>query len=57
MSTLAIAWLVLFGVASLLFFSLAALITVFGVRDLRDLLGGGTRQAGESGKEVTSDPM
>jgi|WetSurSiteA1Bulk_404760.scaffolds.fasta_scaffold157134_1 hypothetical protein len=55
MSTLAIVWLVLFGVASLLFFGLAAIITVFGFRDLRDLLGGVTRQVGESGKEISSD--
>lgn len=38
MNTFAIVWLVVFGVAAALFFGAAVVITVFGARDLRQLL-------------------
>ncbi len=39
MSTPTLVWIVIYAVATLLFFSTAAVITVIGVKDLRDLLG------------------
>ena len=38
MSTMSIIWLAVFALATLLFFGAAAVITVVGTRDLKDLL-------------------
>jgi hypothetical protein len=38
MTSATIFWLVLFGLSAVLFFVTAAIITVVGVRDLKDLL-------------------
>ena len=38
MSTISIIWIVVFALATLLFFGTAVVITVFGTRDLKDLL-------------------
>ena len=35
----ALFWLFLFGVAALMFFGIALVVTIRGVSDLRDLLG------------------
>ncbi len=44
-------WIVIFAAAALLFFGTAAVITIVGVQDLRDLLSRSTkkdRQAGQA---------
>jgi hypothetical protein len=41
-------WLVLFGLAALLFFGIALVVSIRGVKDLRDLLRSAT--GGDSGK-------
>ncbi len=38
MSTISIIWIVVFALATLLFFGTAAVITIIGTRDLKDLL-------------------
>ena len=38
MSTISIIWLIIFALATLLFFGTAIVITVIGTRDLKDLL-------------------
>lgn len=38
MSTTTLVWIVIYVLATLLFFGTAAVITVVGVKDLRDLL-------------------
>lgn len=38
MSTGSVVWIVLYGIATLMFFAVAAGITVFGIQDLRSLL-------------------
>ena len=38
MSTISIIWLIIFALATLLFFGTALVITVIGTRDLKDLL-------------------
>ena len=47
MNTLAIIWLLVFALAAVVFFSLAAVISVLGFRDLRDLLSSSAREAQE----------
>ena len=44
MSTAALFWMIVFALATLLFFVTAVVITVIGIRDLRDLLSGSSRQ-------------
>ncbi len=44
MTGAALFWIAVFGCASLLFFATAAVITVVGLRDLRDLLSGPTQR-------------
>jgi hypothetical protein len=44
MNTMAFIWLVLFAVAALLFFCIAAVISVLGFRDLLDLLAGASKK-------------
>jgi hypothetical protein len=38
MSTISLIWIAVFALAALCFFGTAAVITVFGTRDLKDLL-------------------
>lgn len=38
MSTMSIVWIIVFALATLLFFGTALFITVIGTRDLKDLL-------------------
>jgi hypothetical protein len=38
MTTGAIFWLIVFGISVILFFGIAAAITIFGFKDLKDLL-------------------
>jgi hypothetical protein len=38
MTDTALVWIILFAVSALLFFGAAVVITVIGIRDLRDLL-------------------
>ena len=40
MDTSVLIWFVIFVIAMVLFFGTAVVITVFGVRDLKDLLSG-----------------
>jgi len=40
MDTTVLIWFIIFIVAMLLFFGTAVVITIFGVRDLKDLLSG-----------------
>ena len=40
----ALFWLFLFGVAALVFFGIALVVTIRGVSDLRDLLGSSDRR-------------
>lgn len=42
MGTTVFIWFVIFVIAMLLFFGTAVVITVIGVRDLKDLLSGST---------------
>ena len=44
MSSAAWFWMCIYAVAALLFFATAAVITVIGIRDLRDLLSGSISQ-------------
>jgi hypothetical protein len=44
MTTGALFWLFLFGVAALVFFGIALVVTIRGVSDLRDLLGSSKRR-------------
>jgi hypothetical protein len=37
-------WLILFGIAAIMFFGIALVISIRGVSDLRDLLGSSTRR-------------
>jgi len=47
MTTGALFWLLLFGIAALVFFGIALVVTIRGVSDLRDLLGSSKRRAKE----------
>jgi hypothetical protein len=38
MSAINIFWLTLYGISTLLFFSVASFITYFGIQDMKDLL-------------------
>jgi hypothetical protein len=42
MTTGAIAWLIVGAISAVVFFGIAAVVTVLGIRDLRELLGGTT---------------
>jgi len=44
MTSGALFWLLLFGIAALVFFGIALVVTIRGVSDLRDLLGSSKRQ-------------
>ncbi len=50
MNTMTLVWLVLFGIATLLFFGAAVVITVVGANDLRQLLSRSHRTEGPSEK-------
>lgn len=41
----ALFWFILFGIAALVFFGIALVVTIRGVSDLRDLLGSSERRA------------
>jgi len=41
----ALFWLILFGVAALVFFGIALVVAIRGVSDVRDLLGSSERRA------------
>jgi hypothetical protein len=43
----ALFWLILFGIAALVFFGIALVVTIRGVADLRDLLGSAKRRVKE----------
>lgn len=45
MSSAAFFWIVVFAIATALFFVTAVVITIIGVRDLRDLISGPVRRA------------
>ncbi len=47
MEASALIWITVFAVAALLFFVTASVITVIGVRDLRDLLSNSARRRDE----------
>ena len=38
-------WFILLGIAALVFFGIALVVTIRGVRDVRDLLGSSERKA------------
>ena len=42
MTTGTVVWLAVGALSAAIFFGIAAVITVFGIRDLRELLGGAT---------------
>lgn len=44
MTTGALVWTILFGVAALMFFGIALVVSIRGVSDLRDLLGSSVRR-------------
>ena len=44
MSATSLFWLILYGIATLTFFSVASAITFFGIRDLRTLLSKANRK-------------
>lgn len=44
MTTGALFWLSLFGIAALVFFGIALVVTIRGVSDLRDLVGSSKRR-------------
>jgi hypothetical protein len=44
----ALFWLILFGIAALVFFGIALVVTIRGVSNLRDLLGSSGRRGKES---------
>ncbi len=46
MNAYALLWLIVYGLAALLFFGMALVITILGARDLKDLLS----TTGRSGK-------
>jgi len=48
MTTGALFWLILFGIAALVFFGIALVVTIRGISDLRDLLG----SSGRRGKDT-----
>lgn len=54
MNPMALIWLVLFAVAAIVFFSLAAVISVLGFRDLLDLLAGANKEKTGSRKPEDS---
>ncbi|MDP2887052.1 MAG: hypothetical protein Q8P51_18760 [Ignavibacteria bacterium] len=43
----ALFWLILFGIAALVFFGIALVVTIRGVGDLRDLLSSSERRVKE----------
>jgi hypothetical protein len=47
MTTGAIFWLIVFGIAGLMFFGIALVVSIRGVRDLRDLLGSSARKGND----------
>jgi hypothetical protein len=51
MNVAAHVWLVIFAVAGVMFFAIAALITILGVRDLRFLLARSNRRSQEGKPE------
>ena len=46
METSVLVWFIVFGIAALLFFGTAAIITVVGIQDLKDLLSRSTKREG-----------
>jgi hypothetical protein len=44
MTSGALFWFILFGIAALVFFGIALVVTVRGVSDVRDLLGSSQQQ-------------
>ena len=44
----ALFWIILFGIAALVFFGIALVVTIRGVSDLRDLLGSSRHRAKDS---------
>lgn len=48
MNTAGIVWLVIFALSTLTFFAVAAVVSVKGLSDLRDLLGGIKRRGAGS---------
>lgn len=44
MSATSVFWLVLYGIATLTFFSVASVITFYGIKDLRSLLSKANRR-------------
>jgi hypothetical protein len=47
MDTSVLVWFIVFGVAALLFFGTAVVITVVGIQDLKDLLSRSTKKGTE----------
>jgi hypothetical protein len=46
MDTSVLVWFIVFAIAAFLFFGTAAVITVIGVQDLKDLLSRSTKREG-----------
>jgi hypothetical protein len=46
MDSSVLVWFIIFGVAALLFFGTAVVITVVGIQDLKDLLSRSTKKEG-----------
>lgn len=55
MSTAALIWLTIYGVATLMFFSVASVITFYGLKDLKDLLNLSRRKANKNKSSSSSD--
>jgi hypothetical protein len=49
MTEVALFWLVVGGVSAILFFGIAAVVTVRGIGELRELLGHGEKRRGPEG--------
>jgi hypothetical protein len=47
MDTSVLVWFIVFAIAALLFFGTAAVITVVGIQDLKDLLSRSTKKEAE----------
>jgi len=46
MDTSVLVWFIIFAIAALFFFATAAVITVVGIQDLKDLLSRSTKKEG-----------
>jgi|GEM_PF-1450207 hypothetical protein len=53
MTTWALVWLLIYGLATLVFFSVAFVITFYGFRDLRDLLNKSHRKDKNKFSEIS----